>query len=88
MKTVKLTISGRVQGVCFRLETKDLAKKLNLKGYIRNTPKRNVEIIAQGSETAINTLIEFCKKGPKMAHVQKIDIEKQETQDFNSFKII
>ena len=57
MRTVHLVVSGKVQGVYYRLYCQEEALRLNLTGWIKNTPDGNVEILAQGSEVEIQKLI-------------------------------
>jgi len=85
-KRVYIIISGYVQGVLFRYNTKKIAEKLNLKGFVRNLASRDLEIVAEGSEEAIKELIEFCKKGPEGAEVRDIKIEYEEVKnEFDGF---
>jgi acylphosphatase len=62
-------ISGRVQGVLFRSETKHRAKKHSVNGWIRNLPDDRVEAVFEGEEENVKCLIEFCKRGPPTARV-------------------
>ncbi len=88
MKCIHLIISGRVQGVFFRHHTNIEANKLGLKGFVRNTPNGDVEVIAEGPEDKLNQLIAFCKKGPDSAEVTDVKIEYQEPKnEFNSFSV-
>ncbi len=88
MKRIHLIISGMVQGVWFRHNTNIAANKLGLKGFVRNLPNGNVEVIAEGDENKIKQLIEFCKQGPEGAHVKNIKIEYQETKnEFRTFSV-
>lgn len=88
MKRVHLIISGNVQGVFFRHNTNRVANKLSLKGFVRNLPNENVEVIAEGNEDKLKELIEFCKKGPIGANVENVKIEYQEPKnEFNTFSI-
>jgi len=48
MKTIRVFISGNVQGVFFRQFIKDSADKVGVKGYVRNLAGENVEIVAEG----------------------------------------
>ena len=72
MKQLHVIIQGQVQGVFFRLRTKQLAQELNLTGWIRNNSDGTVEAIFQGEEQALNEIIKFCKTGPSAANVTNI----------------
>ena len=73
-----LLISGRVQGVFFRASTKDKALSLGLVGWVRNLPNGQVEIVVQGVQHEVETLISWARIGPPVARVDAIDIAYQE----------
>lgn len=68
-------VSGRVQGVFFRANTRDVARHLGLTGWVKNCPDGRVEIIAEGDQTGLKKLIAWCHKGPPLAHVTKVDVD-------------
>ena len=73
MKTYKILIKGKVQGVWFRNWFAKNAQYLKLKGYIHNLNNINeVESIIQGNFKSIEKIILLSKKGPPMAKVDKI----------------
>jgi acylphosphatase len=85
---VHVLISGRVQGVWFRANTKDKAEQLGLKGWVRNTSDGNVEAVFEGEPEQINEMLEWCHQGPPMARVENVKVEKQKISDeFNVFSI-
>ena len=61
MKSIKILVSGKVQGVFFRDGTRRKAMDLGLTGYAKNLPDGDVEVVAQGNEDKINALIDFIK---------------------------
>ena len=73
MKTVRFTVSGRVQGVGFRWFVMREATRLDLAGYVRNLPDGTVEVVAQGSVAALATLESALRHGPPAARVQGVD---------------
>ncbi len=75
MNQVLVSVQGMVQGVCFRAWTMDLAARLDLKGWVRNTPDGSVEILAQGKDTSLKKLIELLREGPVLARVSRVDAE-------------
>jgi acylphosphatase len=68
-------VSGRVQGVFFRSQTKHNADRNNVNGWVRNLPDGRLEAVFEGEKEAVDALIEFCKQGPSGARVTKIDLE-------------
>ena len=79
-------ISGRVQGVFFRSETRYEAKKRRVKGWVRNLPDGRLEAVFEGEEESVKELVEFCKRGPSGARVTGIDVNWEnytgESKDF------
>ncbi|MFK8057628.1 MAG: acylphosphatase [Saprospiraceae bacterium] len=68
-------ISGTVQGVFYRASTQNEAKKLDLKGFVRNLPDGTVELEAQGESTDIDTLLDWCWQGPPDCKVTRVTSE-------------
>ena len=88
MKTIRLTIKGKVQGVFYRETAKDVADQLGIKGWVKNLPDRNVEIRATGSEEILQKFIDWCKHGPPKARVDEVIVEELGFEEFNGFRII
>ena len=88
MKTIRLTIKGKVQGVFYRATAKDVADQLGIKGWVKNLPDKNVEIRATASEELLQKFMDWCKQGPPKARVDDVIVEELELQDFNGFRII
>ncbi len=74
MKTHHLRIHGRVQGVWFRESMRIEAERLNVTGWVRNTPDGAVEAVIQGPAEAVEALIEWAHGGPPMARVDRVEI--------------
>jgi len=88
MKTIRLTIKGKVQGVFYRATAQDVADLLGIKGWIRNLPDNNVEITATASEEILQKFINWCKQGPPKAKVNEVIIEELTLEEFKGFRII
>ena len=73
IKRVHAYISGKVQGVWFRANVQGYAIDGNLTGWIRNLRDGRVELVAEGEEQALQTLIDFCHKGPDAAEVADVE---------------
>lgn len=88
MRRVKVLISGRVQGVYFRLFTQNKAKHFAIKGYVRNLPDGRVEIVAEAKHPVIEQFLKWCHKGPITARVDHVEIiELQHDDLLTSFDI-
>ena len=81
-------IIGGVQGVFFRRFVYRKANHLDLKGWVRNKDRNQVEIVVEGEEKKIDELVSLCWKGPPKAEVKDIKIEKEIYKgDLNGFGI-
>ena len=87
MKTVKAIVSGKVQGVGFRMYTCAQAQKLDVCGYVRNLRNGDVEIVATGTTAVVDALIEWAKSGPPSAVVNNLQLEAidNESEKFTDF---
>lgn len=88
MYQVHIIVSGRVQGVFYRASCQEVAVSYGLKGYAKNMPSGDVEVVAQGDKDKIERLIDWCKKGPQGAKVMSVNVEwENPSQGFYSFGI-
>ena len=88
MKTIRLTIKGKVQGVFYRATAKDVADLHGIKGWVKNLPDRNVEVRVTASEELLQKFIDWCKQGPPKARVDEVIVEEVNPEEFNGFRII
>ncbi len=85
---VEITVSGRVQGVCFRYYTFETAKSLGLKGFVKNLPDGTVSISAEGEVSSLHELVRWVESGPPGAIVRTIDVNfSQPSDEFAGFTI-
>jgi len=74
VKTQRLRIHGRVQGVWYRESMRREAERLNVAGWVRNAPDGSVEAVVQGSAAAVDALIQWARSGPPLARVERIEL--------------
>ena len=67
-------ISGRVQGVFFRMETQRAAERCGVSGWVRNQADGTVEAVFEGDREGVSAVIDWCKKGPPLSKVKSVDI--------------
>jgi acylphosphatase len=77
----RVLVSGTVQGVFFRVRTRDTAERLGLSGWVRNLPDGRVEATFQGDRDAVSQAVDFCRQGPEHAHVDDVEVEWAEPAD-------
>ena len=86
-KTIHCFVSGRVQGVCYRMSTEQKARILGLTGWVRNLSDGRVEVMASGKEALIDELQQWLSHGPKMANVINVESHNVDFQAFPDFSI-
>lgn len=85
IKTYKVVLFGRVQGVGFRYFVESIASKYDISGYVRNTFNGKVEVVCQGEEEDLKQFIDEVKKGPAFSVVTDVKIE--EIKDSKKYSI-
>jgi acylphosphatase len=88
MKTARLKISGLVQGVYFRKFVKDKADNLELKGHVRNLDTGEVEVLIEGKDENILSMISLCREGAPHSKVKDVDVQELNHIGFDDFKIL
>ena len=85
---VHIFVSGRVQGVFFRENTRKRAKKLGITGWVKNLPDGRVEAVFEGEKSKVEELINRTKKGPMFAKVDELKVISEEYKgEFDNFEI-
>jgi acylphosphatase len=68
----RVVVRGRVQGVFFRVETRDRARSLGLSGWVRNARDGSVEAVFEGDRERIESMLAWCRRGPSLARVDEV----------------
>ena len=88
MEELFLKVYGRVHAVCFRMDTEQVARDLDLTGWVKNVSDGTVEILAQGEKENLNKLEQWTHQGPELAQVEKVEADYREVsgkfEDFNT----
>ena len=88
LKRIHISVNGRVQGVFFRQSTRVMAIKNNVTGWVRNLDDGRVEIVAEGEESNINALADWCKTGPANSRVDEFELsEEHSTTELKFFEV-
>lgn len=84
----RILVSGRVQGVFFRSETKKEADNWKVEGWVRNRQDGRVEAVLEGEEEAVKKVIAFCRQGPPQARVKDVEVQWEDYRgEFRGFRI-
>jgi acylphosphatase len=87
VKHLNIRVHGKVQGVVFRWSAQKEAEKLGLTGFAKNEADGSVYIEAEGEEKVIEQFLKWCKNGPEMAVVSKLETEEAKVKNFSDFTI-
>lgn len=88
VSTVRIIVSGFVQGVGFRYYVYREASSLGLNGYVKNLPTGQVEVVALGDKGLIDELVKTLRVGPGYASIAGVQLEEIEIEeDFKNFSI-
>jgi acylphosphatase len=69
-----VTVHGMVQGVFFRVETRDRARSLGLSGWVTNAPDGTVRAAFEGEDERVESMVDWCRRGPRGASVEDVDV--------------
>lgn len=75
MKRAHVRVHGSVQGVFFRVETRDRARSLGVSGWVRNLRDGAVEAVFEGPGERVESMVEWCRRGPAGARVESVDVD-------------
>lgn len=87
MKRVRVTVSGRVQGVFFRATCARLARDAGLGGYVRNLPDGRLEAAFEGEELAVDAIVDWCRRGPDLARVEAVEAVPEDPVGDTTFRV-
>lgn len=80
-------VSGKVQGVYYRANTRDTAGEAGVDGWVKNRDDGRVEAVFEGPEDAVEAVIEWCHEGSPAAEVEDVEIAFEEPKGEDGFEI-
>jgi acylphosphatase len=87
VKRVRVTVSGRVQGVFFRATCARLARDAGLGGYVRNLQDGRLEAAFEGDELAVDAMVDWCRRGPDLAQVDSFEAVPEDPVGDTAFRV-
>ncbi len=88
MKTLRVYISGTVQGVLFRKFIEENANRIGVRGFVRNLEDGKVEVVMEGKDEKVMEMLEICKQGNPHSKIRQVEIKELSFQGFEGFKIM
>ena len=86
-RTVRGSVSGRVQGVAYRMSLLREANALNLTGWVRNSADGRVLFLASGTPASVEALLEWARRGPALARVDSLTAKDVEETPPATFEV-
>jgi acylphosphatase len=87
LKTISITVTGKVQGVWFRKYTADKALELGITGYVKNRPDNSVYILATGTDEQLDTLTQWCYTGSPKSKVEHVEVKEEILEKMTGFGV-
>jgi acylphosphatase len=81
----RVIVHGRVQGVGFRYSLARQAQSRGVAGSAANRPDGTVEVVLEGEPEAVESLVRWCKQGPRGAVVDHVDVTEEQPEGLRSF---
>jgi len=88
VKHYDIRVSGRVQGIYFRMAAKELALRLRLAGHVKNEPDGSVSLAVEGETAALDAFAAWCRRGPEQATVKEVTVADGPISGTRSFRIL
>ena len=88
MHAVEVVVSGRVQGVFYRVSARDEATRLGVSGWIRNREDGAVVAHLEGADEAVDALVDWCREGPPAARVDAVAVSVVPPQGTSGFAVL
>ena len=88
VRTVRLRIAGRVQGVGYRHWAERTALAFGLSGWVRNRRDGTVEAVLSGANDAVGRMIERCGVGPPATHVASVEVQEEASTPPAGFTVL
>ncbi|MGH3098602.1 MAG: acylphosphatase [Streptosporangiales bacterium] len=87
MQRTRVVVSGRVQGVFFRDSCRREAAGRGVTGWVRNRPDGAVEACFEGEPDGVQTMVDWCRHGPRGAHVTEVEAVDEQPEGLAGFTV-
>jgi acylphosphatase len=82
-----ILIYGFVQGVGFRFAVQRAASSRGVSGWVRNRPDGAVEAVFEGKPEDVDALVDYCRRGPRGAEVERVEVEEELPEGLGGFRV-
>jgi acylphosphatase len=83
----RVVVHGHVQGVFFRDSARRLAERRGVSGWIANRRDGTVEAVLESEPADVESVVDWCRRGPRGAYVDRVDVVDEEPEGLTSFTV-
>lgn len=76
-----------MQGVGFRQSCAEAARRRKLSGWVRNRRDGRVEAVFEGPAPEVTYMVEWCRRGPPAARVERLDVQVEQPEALAGFRV-
>ena len=87
MVRYRVLVSGQVQGVSFRVACQRMAWQYGVAGWVRNLSDGRVEAVFEGPAGQVERLLDWARRGPRMAVVADVAVQPEQPEGLGTFQI-
>jgi acylphosphatase len=87
LKRIRIIVTGRVQGVSYRHSARTMARYHGIRGFVKNRSDGSVYMEAEGESEALGNFVQWCRKGPDFARVEKVETEEMPVRNDRVFDV-
>ena len=87
MVRYRVLVSGQVQGVSFRVACQRMAWQHGVAGWVRNLSDGRVEAVFEGPAGQVERLLDWARRGPRMAVVADVAVQPEQPEGLGTFQI-
>ena len=82
-----ISVFGHVQGVGFRYSALNVARKLEISGFVKNCTDGSVYIEIEGTDDRCESFLTWCRRGPGYGRVDRVEVTETGVRNFRNFTI-
>ena len=76
-----------MQGVGFRFAVERAASSRAVSGWVRNRSDGAVEAVFEGEPQDVEALVDFCRRGPRGADVERVEAADESPEGLAGFRV-
>jgi acylphosphatase len=83
----RVLVRGLVQGIGFRYSLVTQAELRGIAGWVRNRPDGSVEAVLEGAADAVDSVVDWCRRGPRGSRVDAVELNDEEPEGIEGFSV-